>query len=1293
MVAVRGRPTLVRICDLAGRPRGAGVPVDDLGTLVTTHEAVEGLGRAVVHAPCGRTFVAGSGDITPVPEWNLALVRTEGLASVPWVIAAERPRPGGAVDVLTPDGPLRTAVTGTTAVTYTSTDRYHPLQQVLQLDLPEAVRVQLRLSRPASGAPVVDAGTGAVLALLGTALHAPDRSCGFAVPLYAAGVLAPDGPLAAVLRRNGATVPGFGPDLNLAGALHLAATSAGPAVERCARAVDRPEVARELDAFGRGPASVLALVGEPGTGRTTELAALAARRAQGPEPAPTVWLRGAELRAEDDSVREAVGRTLAAAGRIVAASQQGAGAGVLVGEPGGANPDVVARLARLAGRPLLVVLDAPEEMPPQLAHRLRRWAAGTASWLRACGARMALACRPEFWERAGALLPPEMLYGPAAGPGQELPGRGVGEQKGEEPSVPEPAGRPVSGGGVPGGPGLPGCVRLGGLTGPQAARARAVHGVAEGALRPGDDGHPLVLRMAGAVRAAQGGAAPEGGAAAGAPRRAEVFSAHLDLLSLRIAERLVGGGRAPGEVRRLAARVCGQVHEAARRSLGPGLGQLDRAVFEELFPWNGGWASAVLAEGLLAPAGDGYRFADEEFADWLQGAHLELDGALDALVHHRSTATVVPVPRHRIGPVVQALLLCDARDGSQMLAPRLRRLVDRLAEGRRAPAEAAPGDEHGTGAGTERDGDGHENGDKNGDKNGDGEDVRAGSLWWAAHLLGETLLRVPDARPYLRVLHALAERVADPAGDDAPRSGFGPWFWRALPLRPAEKAELLRVLLPADPPYTGASGGAERCLDVLAALLRDEPRALQPLLCEWFDDTRPLRERTDGPAVPGRNGGAERSGARSGSRAVPGAARPTVADAAQALLYTHRGGAVDELAEALVRAAHPRADALLAELVPEEPSALCRAVERWARDPREGRRVAAAVYGPRLARRVRGEEERALLRRAALFLLRGSADGSLHDCALALLVRDPVSRGHHLDRALARFAVSGHGELAVALGLASATHPEPVFDAFRAVLLAAPEGGEDVSPAVQQQTLRALAEVGTPAPARRAAALAGEYAARCPGRAREAVAAFVRRRPVRGPAARAVLRPMVTELLRDQRVPFRAGLARELGRGAGPVRDELLDLLLVTERELPVLREALRAVVHTLADGRTAATAATADAPDTADRAGTTGTTRGPEAVGEARAGRWGDGRLVCRIGQRMACRAEGAAPFDQELTALAGELPGLGAAVRAWAAGAPGEWAALAGPGIRRLLGTGPSESVPEAGTPAGAAVGSAEA
>ncbi|EHN77492.1 large Pro/Ala/Gly-rich protein, partial [Streptomyces coelicoflavus ZG0656] len=147
-----------------------------------------------------------------------------------------------------------------------------------------------------------------------------------------------------------------------------------------------------------------------GSGRTTELAALAARRSRGREAAPTLWLRGADLHDDDMSLADAARRTLARAARIVAASAPSRPAGL-----GDITPERLAHLARTAGRPLLVLLDGPEEMPPVLAHRLPEWTEGTAGWLRETGARLVVACRAEYWEHAGAEFPRELLYGPDTG--------------------------------------------------------------------------------------------------------------------------------------------------------------------------------------------------------------------------------------------------------------------------------------------------------------------------------------------------------------------------------------------------------------------------------------------------------------------------------------------------------------------------------------------------------------------------------------------------------------------------------------------------------------------------------------------------------------------------------------------------------------------------------------------------------------------------------------------------------------------------------------------------------------
>lgn len=1254
-MAVRGAPlppspevTLVRLCDPAGRPRGTGFVADDRGTVVTSHEAVDGLTRVVVHAPGERTCLAEADAIVPLPETDLALVRTEGLGVRP-VPVSGRDRIGTGTYVRLPAGGWREArVLRPVPVTYTATDRFHLVGHAVELAMGTAGSDALRLGGPASGGPVLDAETGAVLAVLGTALCAERRAAGFAVPLRAAAAASPTGPLAELLRRNAATVPGFGPELNLAGALRLTATrgGAGAAPEGGPGAwpapAERPEVARELAAFSAaGCAPVLALVGDPGTGRTTELAALARRRGEGPEPAPTLRLRGADLRAADASVADAVGRALRAAERIVA------GPGEPGGGPGAATPERVAGLALDAGRPLFVLLDAPEEMPPALLRRLAGWTAETVGWLTAAGARLVVACRAEHWEVAGELYPRGALHRPE---------------------------RPW--------PGLPPAVRVGYLGEAQAARVRERYGIPDAALAdPVDARHPLTLRLLAEVRAALPGDVP------GQPSREDVVCAYLDLMCLRVAVRLAAARPAlrGTAVRRLAAEVAGQVHRAARRCPAAGDGGLDRESFDELFPWRTGWATAVLTEGLLVPAGDGYRFAHEEVADWLQGAHLDIDAVLRPLVHparedpapapapgsaagegagadrgpqslpRRACALDArgpsgagaygggrrpPVPRHRVGPVVQALLLLHRVHGPAAPAGRLMALVHTL--------EAAP-DPPLPGAGP----------------------GRADALWWATRLLREVLSRVGDAGPYLGVLRMLADSVgrrpvreggpvravglgsADrPGCPGGPASGggagggervrsaggfgcaggpedgdglrdFGPGFWERVRVGDEERVDLLRRLLPADtPPGSGHVPPHGRYLDAVVRRLEAAPRSVQPMLCRWFDDERPLPADDDAEV------------------------RPTVAEVAQALLYARRELAVDELTEALVdRAAHPRAHELLAALAEEEPSALCRAVDRWAHDDvRPGRRAAAAVYGLAAAPHVTTGADRELLRHAALALLARPGDTTRHGPALGLLVRDPQTRSLHLARALSAFG-GGDPELpASALAAALTTHPEPVLAAFRTRLMAG--GGSAVD-----DVLHALADVRAPALARRAAALVREYVDRHPDGAAPA-AAYVDRCLEHGPGARAALFPLVAGVLRDHPGQVRRALAPVLAapgsHASRPLRGELLDVLLECEQRYGRLGEYGRCAARDLGVLEAVLLAA--------------GT--GARRRGEARTR-----DLVHRTGTLLVRTPEGAASFDRLLAGLAREVPGFAALVAGWLAAAPQEWAALVGPDARRTV------------------------
>ncbi|MFB6960297.1 trypsin-like peptidase domain-containing protein [Streptomyces sp. NPDC056309] len=1159
--------SLVRIRDLAGRPRGTGFAADHRGTVITSHEAVDGLSRLLVHAPGAgeRSCVVTSDAITALPALNLALVRTEGLGVEPLPVTVRDGARSGTYVRIAADRWREARVLGAATVTYTATDRSHLLDGVTELAIGTAGRDALRLGGGAAGGPVLDVTTGAVVAVLGTALESGRGDAGFAVPLRRPC----EGPLADLLTRNAATVPAYGPDLNLAAVLELTATSLaqdGPAGAlpsphpgpggpgSPAGAVERAAVAGELAAFGAGRAAVLGLVGDSGSGRTTELAGLAGRRARGGSPAPTLWLRGADLLATDASVADAVGRALDRAARIVASARA-----PLPTELTDLTPERVARLARVHGRPLLLLLDGPEEMPPALADRLTEWTEGTARWLRDTGARLVVACREAYWEAAGERFPADLLHTPV-----------------------------TAAAGTDGGTGhLPPCLPLGGLTPAEAHVARARHGIPDGTLVDAAARHPLTLRLLAEVRAALPDAADH------PPLdRDDVLAAHLDLMCLRIAVRLAAeNGLRGAAVRRLAAKVSGQVHEAARRSLGQG--ELDRAAFEELFPrgpapadlgGGTGWAAAVLTEGLLVPAGDGYRFAHEELADWIQGTHLDLDEALRVLVHRQHTPGTPrhpqPVPHHCIGPVVQALLLLARQHGTRRLAVRLEELLCAL------------------------DTDPHS--------------------WWASRLLAGVLLRVADTAPYLRVLRLLAERIVVWQQCDLPvPPGFGPGFWTALHLSDADRCDLFRRLLLADGARDthGAGGGPRRpsrYLDAVARLLATDPAAVQPHLTRWFYDERPL------PAAP----------------------HATVATAAQALLHTHRARALDDLTDTLAGCAHPRAEELLAVLAEEEPSALCRAVDRWAHDDRPALRAAALTYGLRSAPRARTEADRELLRHAARTLLDHPADSALHGGALALLVRDPHTRARHLPEALRHFAAGDPQLPPSALAPALTTHPEAVLAAIGACLRRGTGIGE---------VLRALGDVATPALARRVAVPVREAVTRYP-EAAGPVAAYVDHRLDEDPAAGSVLFPLVAGLLDgggdggdggegesagdrgrpDHGSPerLRSALAAVLATPGTPasraLRRELLDFLLAHEGSPAVLDAVLRAAASTAEEDL-----------------------RG----------------LVHRVGLLLVRTPDGAAVFDRGLVELGRQMPGFAARVAGWLTDAPGDWAVVVGPSARRMI------------------------
>ncbi len=391
--------------------------------------------------------------------------------------------------------------------------------------------------------------------------------------------------------------------------------------------------------------------------------------------------------------------------------------------------------------------------------------------------------------------------------------------------------------------------------------------------------------------------------------------------------------------------------------------------------------------------------------------------------------------------------------------------------------------------------------------------------WWAARLLAAGIAASPEPSAHRELLELLAER----AGRD---ERFGPGFWTGLPLPVAERVALLGRL-------AGDPGRAEVARTAAAELLTADPRGVLPLLCAWYGRTSRGAERTENAERTERAGEAERAERTERAAAL-----------ADELLYEHRALALDELTEALVATAHPRADALLGRLAEREPSALCRAVDRWSHDPRPERHVAAAVHALRTAPHAGGSGAQ-LLRLAARTLLAREDEPALHGAALALLVRDPAGRAEHLPAVLAGYRAGDPFLTAEVLAGLLAEHPAPVLAAVRERLRApGARAGEG---------LRVLAGAADPAVARSGLLLAAELLREDPERAEEvarhldaALDAGWDGRPLldavlaAGPAVRARFAPVLA--------------------APGGGREALLDALLAVERDGRVLAAVVEAL-------------------------------------------------------------------------------------------------------------------------------------
>jgi hypothetical protein len=389
--------SIVRLRSVDGDVLGTAFPIAP-GLLLTCHHVVASLATVMAETYEGPEIECTVRKDRTLATADLAILAAKGETPAPLPISSHKALTGDwwtygfrRTEAKNRSGlPARGHLSSTRSVSYAPGRQPYELEEVLTLE-------GGTIEEGFSGAPLFDADWGVVIGVVNADFTGKEDVAGFAIPIRMAAEI---GTLARRLQQNAKSVIACGPYLNaLAAELAcrrqvrrlLAPLETGDVVVTDKR-IPRLEVEKSVTKFVDSTSNVAVVIGDSGSGKTTELARLA----------ETPFLSGRCLMVTGSDLH--LGKSFSAIlTQVLAESDEGC----LPTDP----LLVVGELLGTPDRPFVVILDALNEGASAIEDALYRWFGEALLTMERMRAKLILSCRPEYWDSIRMVIPERLIFG------------------------------------------------------------------------------------------------------------------------------------------------------------------------------------------------------------------------------------------------------------------------------------------------------------------------------------------------------------------------------------------------------------------------------------------------------------------------------------------------------------------------------------------------------------------------------------------------------------------------------------------------------------------------------------------------------------------------------------------------------------------------------------------------------------------------------------------------------------------------------------------------------------------